>query len=402
MAFQRVQHADGGLVVRADDRARQCRVPGEQVVDDPRAAPRGVVALPLRPVQELRPRVRHFGGERAETGDAVRAVDVAPDVADRAVTVVVQQVPGQVPHAGRVVTAHVGGRRRGHPGHRDHRDLAGQPFELVGFQHPVVQDDPVALAGQRQDAATRVVLVQVDRADQDVETAALRRLRDTPVDHVGELQAVFLVGEQVLGVPGRPGEPDDDPGDFLQPHAQCPRRAVWDEAQLGHGLQHAVPGLRPRVAPPVEHPRHRCDRYPRRPGHVIDRRHRTRRQPRRGTVIWAVCRSGVGRLPVRGWAVCRSGVGRPAGSGPTSPFPVSASVSPFAVISTTMPPSAVPAAQASRAADSAGPAVLASPPFPENPPFSTGSSFSAEAALSVGPLGLALVATGCSLVVASG
>ena len=299
MAFQRVQHADGGLVVRADDRARQFRVPGEQVVDDPRAAPRGVVALPLRPVQELRPRVRHLGGERAETGDAVRAVDVAPDVADRAVAVVVQQVPGQVPHPGRVVTAHVGGRRRGHPGHRDHRDLAGQPPELVRFQHPVVQDDPVALAGQRQDAATGVVLVQVDRTDQDVETAALRGLRDTPVDHVGELQAVFLVGEQVLGVPGRPGEPDDDPGDFLQPHAQRPRRAVRDEAQLGHGLQHAVPGLRPRVALPVEHSRHRCDRHPRRPGHVIDRRHRTCRQPVRP--VRPVARRGWA-VPVRGWA----------------------------------------------------------------------------------------------------
>jgi len=66
------------------------------------------------------------------------------------------------------------------PGHRDHRDLAPQPFDLVRVEHPVVQDDPVALAGEGEGTAARVVLVETDRTHQDVEARAAGRLPRCP------------------------------------------------------------------------------------------------------------------------------------------------------------------------------------------------------------------------------
>ena len=78
----------------------------------------------------------------------VRAVGVPGKVGDGAVAVVADQVPGEVTHPGPVVAAHVGRCLRRHAGQRDNRDLPGQPGELGRVEQPVVQDQPVALAGQ--------------------------------------------------------------------------------------------------------------------------------------------------------------------------------------------------------------------------------------------------------------
>src|SRR5450755_3112066 len=65
-AAQRVQHADGGLVIRADDRARQVAAVGQQPLDDPGAAGRAVVTLPLRPVSEPDARLSRLLRRRLE------------------------------------------------------------------------------------------------------------------------------------------------------------------------------------------------------------------------------------------------------------------------------------------------------------------------------------------------
>ena len=110
-----------------------------------------------------------------------------------------------------------------------------------------------------------VVVVHVHRADQQVEVAVLGRHLDAPVDQVGELEALVLVGEEVARRARSRGAADDHADDLLEPRAQRPRRPVRDEAELGDGLQHPFPGLRAGVAAAVEHPRDRRDGHARRP-----------------------------------------------------------------------------------------------------------------------------------------
>ncbi len=184
---------------------------------------------------------------------------------------IVDQVPGELGHPGSVVAAHVGRGLGGDSRHRDDRHVPGQLGEPARLEHAVVQDQPVALARHRHDPPVRVVLVDVDRADQQVVAAALRRDLDAAVDDVGELQALVLLGERAFArlAPGDPAE--DHADDLLEPGAERPGRAVRDEPELGDGLQHPVPGLLAGVAVPVEHPGDRRDRHPRGAGHVVDR-----------------------------------------------------------------------------------------------------------------------------------
>ena len=213
---------------------------------------------------------------------------------------VAQQVPGQRAHARLVVTVDVRRGRGRVPGQRDDRKLPGQPVHLVRVEHPVVQDQPVALAGQRQRPAARVVLVDADRPDQQVEPAALGRRLDTAVDQVRVLQALGLVREQVLvHIRGRPWPAHDHAHDLLEPRAQRPRRPVRHEAELGHRRQHPLPRFLARVALPVEHPGHRGDGHPRRPGHVVDRRRRGRVRVRAAQLR---VRTQAAQLGVRGQA----------------------------------------------------------------------------------------------------
>ncbi len=185
---------------------------------------------------------------------------------------VAQQVPGQRAHARPVVPVHVRGGRGGVPGQGDDRQLPGQTVHLVRLEHAVVQDQAVALAGQRQRPAARVVLGDADRPDQQVESAALSGHLDTPVDQVGVLQAIGHVREHVLVHIRRPRPAHDHADDLLEPRAQRPCRPVRREPELGHGRQHSLPRVLPRVPLPVEHPGHRRDGHPGRPRHVIDRR----------------------------------------------------------------------------------------------------------------------------------
>ena len=288
---QRRHDAERGLVVGARDRAGQFAARGEQPVDHLGAARGEVVALPFRSVLQRRAGRDRLGCEHLAALEAVRAVGVAAEVGDRRVAVVAEQVPGQGLHARLVVAVHVGGGGGGVPGQRDDRQLPRQPVHLVGLEHPVVQDEPVALAGQRQRPAAGVVLVDAHRPDQQVEAAALRRRLDTAVDQVGILQALRLGREQVLVQVHPPRPAHDHADDFLEPRAQRPRRPVRREAELGHGRQHAVPGFLPRVALPVEHAGDRGDGHARGPGHVIDRR-RSARATRR-VIAAAVAPGGV-------------------------------------------------------------------------------------------------------------
>ena len=198
-----------------------------------------------------------------------------------------------------------------------------------GSSTPVVQDQAVALARDREDPAARLVVGDVHRAQQQVEAAALRRPLDAPVEHVVELQGLGLVGERVIaeqpgGVPraGRPGgqhggrdrrarrqrPPHDHADDFLQPDRQRAGGAVRDVAELGGRPLDPVPDLGTRVAAAVEHARHRGDGDPGGPRHVIDRGrvrlglngHRTRLLhlgPQRGKRFPAAGR-GPGESPV--------------------------------------------------------------------------------------------------------
>ena len=246
---------------------------GQQAVDDPGAAGRAVVPLPLRPAGERAAGRRDLVAERGLPGQVVRAVRVATEIGQGAVAVFPDQVPGQLPHAALVVAAHVRGGRRGHAGQGHHRDLPGQPFQLIGVEHLVVQDQAVTLAGQREDPPGVIMIVHVHRADQQVVVAVLGGQLDTPVDQVRELEALFLVLEDVVAerLGGR-RPPDHHPDDLLEPGAQRPRRPVRDEAQLGDGVQDAFAGLGHRVAAAVEHPGDRGDRHPGGAGHVVDGR----------------------------------------------------------------------------------------------------------------------------------
>ena len=167
-----------------------------------------------------------------------------------------------------------------------------------GSRTPVVQDQAVALARDREDPAARVVVGDVHRAQQQVEAAALRRPLDAPVEHVVELQRLGLVGERVVaeqpgGVPraaapagstgGGIGEPADSgrridhADDFLQPDRQRAGGAVGYVAEFGDRPLHPVPDLGARVAAAVEHARHRGDGDARRPAP----RHRSWARPAR-------------------------------------------------------------------------------------------------------------------------
>jgi hypothetical protein len=136
-----------------------------------------------------------------------------------------------------------------------------------------VQDQAVTLAGQGEDPAGVIVIVHVHRADQQVVVAVLGRQLDTPVDQVGELEALLLVLEDVVpeGL-GRRRPPDHHPDDLLEPRAERPCGPVRDEAQLGDGLQDAFAGLGHGVAAAVEHSRDRGDGHPGGVGHVVDGR----------------------------------------------------------------------------------------------------------------------------------
>ncbi len=96
---------------------------------------------------------------------------------------------------------------RGYVGQRDDRYPPGKLVQLVRLEHPVVQDQPVALLGQRQQPPADVVVVDIDGAEQQVESLALGGELDAPVDHVGELEALVLLGESaVAGLrPSGPG-----------------------------------------------------------------------------------------------------------------------------------------------------------------------------------------------------
>jgi hypothetical protein len=185
------------------------------------------------------------------------------------VAVVADQVPGQFGHAGAVVAAHVHRARCGHAGQGHHRHLVTEPVDLLGIQHPVVQDQPVALAGQPEDPAG-VGVAQPDRADQEVEVPLLGRDLDAPVDEVGELEAGLLVLEDAVGRQGDLGPPDHHADDLLEPAAQRPGRAVGDEPQLGDRPLDTFLGVGQWVAAAVEHAGHRGDGHAGDAGNVVD------------------------------------------------------------------------------------------------------------------------------------
>ena len=120
-------------------------------------------------------------------------------------------------------------------------DLPRQPDQLLGLQHPVVQDQPVALAGQREDPPA-VPLVQVDRPDQQVVAVRWATISMPRLIMSGNCRFSSSSANMLCRATARP--PDDDADDLLEPDAQRPGRAVGHEAELGDGLQHPVPGLR--------------------------------------------------------------------------------------------------------------------------------------------------------------
>src|SRR5258708_14043420 len=97
-------------------------------------------------------------------------------------------------------------------------------------------------------------------ADEEVVASALSGDLDAAVDHVGELQALFLLGERALArlTPGDSAEYDADY--LLEPDAQRPGRTVRDVPELGDGPENPVPSPLPRIAVTVEHSGDRSDR----------------------------------------------------------------------------------------------------------------------------------------------
>ena len=211
----------------------------DQPVDHPRAAEREVVAAPLRDrSSELRARPGHLGLERLLPGQVVRAVGMPGQVGRRCRSHgqltrcrASSRIPARLsPRTFAVVS----GRQARQ---RDDRHLPGKPGELVRLEYPVVQDQAVALAGQREDPLARVMVADVHGPDQQVEPVPLRHHLDAAVDHVGELQALVLVGEEALAGLAPGNAPDGNADDFLEPGAQRAGGAVRREAQLGHRLQ---------------------------------------------------------------------------------------------------------------------------------------------------------------------
>ncbi len=202
-------------------------------------------------------------------GEIVRAVRVPAEIGERVVAMVADQVPGQLGHAGPVVAAHVHRARGRHARQGHHRHLMAEVADLTRIEHPVMQDEPVALAGQREDPPG-VVVAQPDRADQQVEIPLLGGHLDAPVDQVRELQARLFVLEDAIGRHGDLGPADHHTDDLLEVAAQRPGRAVRDETQFGHGALNPFLGVGQRVTAAVEHAGHRGDGHARGPRHVVD------------------------------------------------------------------------------------------------------------------------------------
>src|SRR5262249_23123945 len=156
-------------------------------------AGRVAVSPPLRAVGEARTGRGHLGAEGGVPGDVVRAARVPAEVGQGPEAVVVDQVAGQLAHAGDVVAADVRGREGLDPGQGDDRALPGQARQLVGPEYRVVQDRPVALAGEGEDAPAVVVVAGVHRAHQQVEVPPLGGHLDAPVDEIRKLEALLLV-----------------------------------------------------------------------------------------------------------------------------------------------------------------------------------------------------------------
>ena len=303
---ERVHHADGCLVIAAGDHPRQRRPPVGHAVDDPGAADGQVIAAPLGAVQERAACRGHLGLKGLVPGQAVRAVGVPADVGDSAVAMIDGQVPGELAHSGLVVAAHIGRRPGRDAGQRDNRDLPGQPVELGRVEQPVVQDKPVALARQREDSLARVMLADAHGPDQQVEAVPLSHDLDPAVDHVGELQALILVGEDPVAGEDQ-GPPDGHPHDFLEPGAQRSRRAVRREAKLGDRLENSFPGFLARVALSVQHPGDGCDRDAGGPCYVIDRRRGVRRVANLRHLFLRLLLSGCCPLAWYIWPFCPAG-----------------------------------------------------------------------------------------------
>jgi len=223
----------------------------------------------LRAADELGSVRGHLLAEGVLAGKVVRAVRVPVEIGQPAVAVVADQVPGQFGHAGPVVPADVQRGRGGRARQGHHRHLAAEPFHLGQVQHPVVQDQPVALAGQAEDPAG-VLAVQPDRADQQVEVPPLGGHLDAPVDQVGELQAGLLVLEDAVRGHRDRGAPDHHPDDLLEPGAQGAGRAIGNEPEFGDRPLDPFLGVRQRVAAAVEHAGHRGDGHARGARDVVD------------------------------------------------------------------------------------------------------------------------------------
>ena len=142
-----------------------------------------------------------------------------------------------------VVAAHVRGGLGGYAGQRDDRDLPGQPVQLARLEHPVVQDQAVALAGQRQDpAAAPWSFTSTERISR-LKPGSWAATSMPRLIMSGNCRLSSSSGEDALADLGRRRPPDDHADDLLQPGAQRPGRAVRGEAELGDGLQDPLPGL---------------------------------------------------------------------------------------------------------------------------------------------------------------
>ena len=128
-----------------------------------------------------------------------------------------------------------------------------------------MKDHPVRLPGDGGDPAAEVLLVDPDRAHQDVEAPALRGDLDAAVDDVDEEEALVLVREGDLVAP-----PEDDADHLFEAVGERPGGSVWHEAELADRQEHALAGLG-AAAEAVQYPGHGCDRDARAGGDVVDR-----------------------------------------------------------------------------------------------------------------------------------
>src|SRR6266852_3411802 len=166
----------------------------------------------------------------------VGAVGSSGDVAEAFVSVVVRQVMDQRSDPGPVVAPDVDGRGCGAAGQRHDRDHVGQPCDPDRRQHPVVEDQAIRLAGEGADPLCNVVVVEPDRADEQIEAAALRPHFDAAIDDVDEEEALVLTLEVSLTALSA----ENDADHFFQPVGQSPRGAVGHEAELANGLHDPV------------------------------------------------------------------------------------------------------------------------------------------------------------------